>query len=90
MPATSFAGFAVVDLETTGLFPGGSDRVVEIGLGASSGREPARWQEAVAWWERVGKSLAKPPAMPPAIPGPTFATGTAPLQTGAPAEPSIG
>lgn len=32
MPATSFAGFAVVDLETTGLFPGGSDRVVEIGL----------------------------------------------------------
>lgn len=27
-----FAGFAVVDLETTGLFPGGHDRVVEIGL----------------------------------------------------------
>lgn len=30
--ATPFAGFAVVDLETTGLFPGGHDRVVEIGL----------------------------------------------------------
>ena len=32
MPATPFAGFAVLDLETTGLFPGGHDRVVEIGL----------------------------------------------------------
>lgn len=32
MSATPFAGFAVIDLETTGLFPGGHDRVVEIGL----------------------------------------------------------
>lgn len=32
MPATPFAGFAVIDLETTGLFPGGHDRVVEIGI----------------------------------------------------------
>jgi DNA polymerase III subunit epsilon len=32
MSATPFAGFAVIDLETTGLFPGGHDRVVEIGI----------------------------------------------------------
>ena len=32
MPAAPFAGFAVINLETTGLFPGGHDRVVEIGI----------------------------------------------------------
>ncbi len=26
------AGCAVVDLETTGLFPGGHDRIVEVGV----------------------------------------------------------
>ena len=26
------AGYAVVDLETTGLFPGGHDRIVEVGV----------------------------------------------------------
>ena len=29
---SAMAGYAVVDLETTGLFPGGHDRIVEVGV----------------------------------------------------------
>jgi hypothetical protein len=64
-------------------------KVVEIGLGTGPDREPARWQDAVLWWEGAGKLLAKPPPIPAAVPGPAFAAGSSPLQTGAPAEPSV-
>lgn len=43
------AGFAVIDLETTGLFPGGHDRVVEIGIVAldPSRRPVGEWTTLV-------------------------------------------
>jgi DNA polymerase-3 subunit epsilon len=50
------AGFAVIDLETTGLFPGGHDRVVEIGIVAldPSRRPVAEWTTLVNPCRDVG------------------------------------
>jgi len=42
------SGYAVVDLETTGLFPGGNDRIVEVGVVLVS---PA--VEVVGTWETL-------------------------------------
>ena len=63
-------------------------KVVEVGLGLGAEREPARWQEAASWWEKIGKDLAKPPPATSQIPGPDFTPGASPLQTGA--EPALG
>ena len=65
-------------------------KVVEIGLGPGADREPTRWQDAVTWWENAGKHLSKPPPITGVVPGPAFAAGSSPLQTGAPAEPTVG
>lgn len=65
-------------------------KVVEIGLGVGGDRAPARWDDAALWWEGTGKNLAKPPPIPGTVPGPGFAAGSSPLQTGLPAEPSVG
>lgn len=45
----SVTGFAIIDLETTGLFPGGHDRVVEIAVvhADESGRQTHRWDSLV-------------------------------------------
>ncbi len=52
------AGFAVVDLETTGLFPGGHDRVVEIGIVALDPlrRPVAEWTTLVNPCRDVGST----------------------------------
>ena len=71
-------------------------RIVDVGFGAAQGndREPARWEDAKAWWERQGKALAatqptmpvptaaKPTATDAVIPGPIFEPGRFPLRVG--------
>lgn len=63
-------------------------RIVAVGFGEGDERTPSRWEDAKMWWNDAGKTLSAnvPSEGAPgseAIPeklGPTFETGSAPLQ----------
>ncbi len=63
-------------------------RIVAVGFGEGAERAPSRWEDAKMWWHDAGKTLAAnvppessaPSEATTAKLGPTFETGSAPLQ----------